>query len=79
MTLTQIPSLNGVDLTVNSGKAIAIIGLSGNGKLTILRLICGLLAPDLAKLYVNGNLLTTDYHQTVLGFVRYSKSYSHFH
>jgi phospholipid/cholesterol/gamma-HCH transport system ATP-binding protein len=52
--------LNGVDLTVNSGEAIAIIGPSGTGKSTILRLICGLLAPDAGKVYVNGNLVTTE-------------------
>jgi len=52
--------LNGVDLTVNTGEAIAIIGPSGTGKSTILRLICGLLAPDAGKVYVNGNLVTTE-------------------
>ncbi|PZU98054.1 MAG: ABC transporter ATP-binding protein [Pseudanabaena sp.] len=52
--------LNGVDLTVHSGEAIAIIGPSGTGKSTILRLICGLLAPDQGEVYINGNSVSTE-------------------
>jgi phospholipid/cholesterol/gamma-HCH transport system ATP-binding protein len=52
--------LNGVDLTVHTGEAIAIIGPSGTGKSTILRLICGLLAPDQGELYINGNLVVSE-------------------
>ena len=52
--------LDGVDLAVHSGEAIAIIGPSGTGKSTILRIICGLLAPDIGEVYVNGNLVTTE-------------------
>lgn len=52
--------LNGVDLTVYSGEAIAIIGPSGTGKSTILRIICGLLAPEQGELYINGNLVSSE-------------------
>jgi phospholipid/cholesterol/gamma-HCH transport system ATP-binding protein len=52
--------LNGVDLTVHSGEAIAIIGPSGTGKSTILRIICGLLAPEQGELYINGNLVSAE-------------------
>ncbi|MCL1489924.1 MAG: ATP-binding cassette domain-containing protein [Pseudanabaena sp. Salubria-1] len=52
--------LNGVDLTVHSGEAIAIIGPSGTGKSTILRIICGLLAPEQGELYINGNLVSSE-------------------
>lgn len=52
--------LNGVDLTVHTGEAIAIIGPSGTGKSTILRIICGLLAPDQGELYINGNLVSSE-------------------
>lgn len=44
--------LNGVDLTVDTGEAIAIIGPSGTGKSTILRIIAGLLAPDQGKIWI---------------------------
>ncbi|PZV12407.1 MAG: ABC transporter ATP-binding protein [Pseudanabaena sp.] len=52
--------LNGVDLTVHSGEAIAIIGPSGTGKSTILRIICGLIAPEQGELYINGNLISSE-------------------
>ncbi len=52
--------LNGVDLTLHTGEAIAIIGPSGTGKSTILRLVCGLIAPEVGEIYINGNLVATD-------------------
>lgn len=48
--------LDQVDLTIYKGEALAIIGPSGTGKSTILRLIAGLLAPDSGEIYVQGQL-----------------------
>jgi len=48
------PVLRDVDLTINRGEAVAIIGPSGTGKSTILRIIAGLLAPDQGEIYVQG-------------------------
>lgn len=56
----QNPILKGFDLTVHSGEAIAIIGPSGTGKSTILRVICGLLTADAGEVYVNGNLVESE-------------------
>ena len=46
--------LDELDLTVYRGQAIAIIGPSGTGKSTILRIIAGLLAADAGDVYVAG-------------------------
>jgi phospholipid/cholesterol/gamma-HCH transport system ATP-binding protein len=46
--------LDGVDLTIHRGEALAVIGPSGTGKSTILRIIAGLLAPDAGEIYVQG-------------------------
>lgn len=46
--------LDEVDLTIYRGEALAIIGPSGTGKSTILRIIAGLLAPDAGEVYVQG-------------------------
>ena len=46
--------LNNVDLTVRAGEAVAIIGPSGTGKSTILRIIAGLLPPDTGDIYIQG-------------------------
>ncbi len=42
------------NLTIYRGDALAIIGPSGTGKSTILRIIAGLLAPDTGDVYVQG-------------------------
>lgn len=46
--------LDTVDLTLYQGEALAIIGPSGTGKSTILRIIAGLLAADAGEIYVQG-------------------------
>jgi phospholipid/cholesterol/gamma-HCH transport system ATP-binding protein len=44
--------LDNVDLTIYRGEALGIIGPSGTGKSTVLRIIAGLLAPDEGEIYV---------------------------
>jgi phospholipid/cholesterol/gamma-HCH transport system ATP-binding protein len=46
--------LDNVDLTIYRGEALAVIGPSGTGKSTILRIIAGLLEPDSGEIYVQG-------------------------
>ncbi|MDB9527767.1 ABC transporter ATP-binding protein [Oscillatoria sp. CS-180] len=46
--------LDGLDLEMYRGEAIAIIGPSGTGKSTILRIIAGLLSADAGDIYISG-------------------------
>lgn len=46
--------LDQVDLTIYRGEALAIIGPSGTGKSTILRIMAGLTAPDSGEIYIQG-------------------------
>jgi phospholipid/cholesterol/gamma-HCH transport system ATP-binding protein len=46
--------LDDVDLKIYKGEAIGIIGPSGTGKSTILRIIAGLLQPDQGDIYIQG-------------------------
>ncbi|NJL02062.1 MAG: ABC transporter ATP-binding protein [Spirulinaceae cyanobacterium RM2_2_10] len=46
--------LDAVDLQIYRGEALVIIGPSGTGKSTILRIVAGLLAPDAGEVYVKG-------------------------
>ena len=48
--------LDNLDLTIYRGEAVAIIGPSGTGKSTILRIIAGLLLPDKGAVYIDGQL-----------------------
>jgi phospholipid/cholesterol/gamma-HCH transport system ATP-binding protein len=51
--------LRGVDLTINKGENMVIIGRSGCGKSVLLKLIIGLLKPDAGKILVNGDEVTS--------------------
>ncbi len=53
-TFGRSPVLDGIDLVIYPGEAVAIIGPSGTGKSTILRIIAGLLAPDAGEVYIAG-------------------------
>ncbi len=46
--------LEGIDLAVRRGEIFAVMGRSGTGKTTLLRLIIGLIKPDAGTIRVNG-------------------------
>ena len=51
--------LRGVDLTVEPGESMVIIGGSGSGKSVLIKHIIGLLKPDRGSILVNGEEVTT--------------------
>jgi ABC-type sugar transport system ATPase subunit len=48
-------------LTVQSGEFIVLLGQSGSGKSTILRLIAGIEAPDDGEIFINENLINYEW------------------
>ena len=50
-----------VDLELRSGEFVSLVGASGCGKSTILRLIAGLILPTTGRLTVNGEELPGNY------------------
>jgi polar amino acid transport system ATP-binding protein len=48
---TQV--LKGIDLTVNAGEVLVLIGASGSGKSTVLRIMSGLETADAGEIWVN--------------------------
>ncbi|WP_432546394.1 ABC transporter ATP-binding protein [Kineococcus sp. SYSU DK004] len=49
-------ALDGVDLTVAEGEAVALLGLNGSGKSTLLKLISGVMSPDTGRVLVRGRI-----------------------
>ncbi len=54
LSFGQTQVLKGVNLTVNKGDAVSIIGPSGSGKSTLLRCINALVMPQKGRITVNG-------------------------
>ena len=53
-----IPALHGIDLEVQKGEIVTLIGANGAGKTTTLRTISGLLKPRKGEIMFNGNEIT---------------------
>jgi polar amino acid transport system ATP-binding protein len=49
--------LDSIDLDVTAGEKVALIGASGSGKTTILRLAIGLVKPDAGTIWIDGDYL----------------------
>lgn len=64
---TQV--LTGLDLTVNPGERIAIVGTSGSGKSTLLHLLGGLDTPTSGEVWLHGQLLN-NMNETERGAMR---------
>ena len=52
---SRVVALDGVNLTINRGEFVAIVGPSGSGKSTLLHIIGGVDSPDDGKVYIDGN------------------------
>ena len=72
----EVVALQGLDLNVDKGELMAIVGNSGSGKSTLLNMLGGLDRPSAGQLYVDGkNLLKftdrdyVEYKRRTVGFV----------
>jgi putative ABC transport system ATP-binding protein len=55
----EVNALSGIDLTVQRGELVAVMGPSGSGKSTLLTIAGGLEQPSSGDVYVAGNRLST--------------------
>ncbi|WP_058990541.1 ABC transporter ATP-binding protein [Anaerococcus rubeinfantis] len=51
----KVVALNSIDLEVERGEFLAVVGPSGSGKSTLLHIIGGVDSPDFGKVYIDGN------------------------
>jgi len=53
-------AVRGVSLSVTQGERLVIVGHSGCGKTTLLRLLAGFVAPDTGSITINGDRVAAD-------------------
>jgi len=55
-TFGATPALGGVDLTVEAGRILALMGANGAGKSTLVNLLSGAYAPDAGRMMLRGRI-----------------------
>lgn len=50
----EIPVIDGLNLKINKGEKLAIVGVNGAGKSTFIKLLCGMLRPSKGQILING-------------------------
>lgn len=63
--------LDGASLTINKAARVALTGVSGCGKTTLLRLIAGLDVPDAGDIHLEGRLASTGKHIVLAPYARH--------
>ncbi len=64
-SFSGVQAVAGVDLTVEAGQTVAIIGPNGSGKTTTLNLVTGVLRPDAGSIRINGARIATRHPEDV--------------
>ena len=71
--LGKFPALCGIDITIEEGQKIAVIGANGSGKSTLLQLLDGLIFADKGKVNFQGKEL----REASFNDEDFSKSFRH--
>lgn len=65
----QTDTLKGIQLTIEAGESLALVGLNGAGKTTLVKLLCGFYHPTKGEILVNGRRIEEynirEYHSLI--------------
>ena len=81
---SETPALHNLNLEINAGEKVAIVGENGSGKTTFVRLLLGLYRPDSGAILADGidyrdiepHLLYHSYSAVMQSYVRYHFSFA---
>jgi ATP-binding cassette subfamily C protein len=66
--VTTVPILKNISFSINCGETIAIVGPSGEGKTTLIRLLLCLIYPNRGNIYIDGQNLNIT-HRKLISYV----------
>ncbi len=69
---TRTDVLQNINLSIEEGEFVAIVGFTGSGKTTLIKLIAGLLSPDKGSISFNDRPVTAPGHERGVVFQNYS-------
>jgi nitrate/nitrite transport system ATP-binding protein len=64
--------LGGINLAIERGEFVSIVGFSGSGKTTLLSILAGLLQPDSGSVLLNGRPVHEPGRERAVVFQNYS-------
>lgn len=59
-TYDKVDALNGINLNLEEGKLLGLLGPNGSGKTTLIKIIMGLIKPDVGEVKVDGKIVGVD-------------------
>ncbi|WP_077866652.1 ABC transporter ATP-binding protein [Clostridium saccharobutylicum] len=66
--IPTVPILKNISFSINCGETIGLIGPSGEGKTTLIRLLLCLIHPNSGNIYIDGQNLSTN-HRKLISYV----------